>query len=256
MASSTRNSQGRVGLRLTCTTFHRYRHVLSIFNKRCQGPQDPPQNAKICLKPMKWVFTLALLVLEAGLSYAAAPTKAKSIPTRSSHTALKPSQHSVSSGARTSGSAGHGSIRVMTLSRSSPRIVSSAAASSRSTRHTRRPRVAPPPGFQLQPDPDRYQEIQKALSEKGYFKGDVNGHWGDDSVDALKRFQADKGLTNDGKIDALSLIGLGLGPKHGSNGMTAAPAIPTAVPTVAPAGADAAPTAAASPSPPRPANRR
>jgi hypothetical protein len=68
----------------------------------------------------------------------------------------------------------------------------------------------------LHPDPERYQEIQKALADRGYFKGDVNGQWGDDSVDALKRFQADSKLPDDGKINALSLIGLGLGPKHDS----------------------------------------
>jgi hypothetical protein len=31
---------------------------------------------------------------------------------------------------------------------------------------------------------------------------------------ALKQFQTDRNLTADGKISALSLIGLGLGPKH------------------------------------------
>src|SRR6266702_2243712 len=64
------------------------------------------------------------------------------------------------------------------------------------------------PSYQLHPNPERYQEIQKALAERGYFKGDVNGQWGDDSVEALKRFQADQKLPDDGKINALSLIGL------------------------------------------------
>ncbi len=64
------------------------------------------------------------------------------------------------------------------------------------------------------PDPDRLREIQKAMADKGYFKGEVNGVWNADSVEALKRFQADRNLTADGKISALSLIGLGLGPKH------------------------------------------
>ena len=31
------------------------------------------------------------------------------------------------------------------------------------------------------PDPDRYQEIQKALADRGYFKGEPNGQWNDDS---------------------------------------------------------------------------
>ena len=57
--------------------------------------------------------------------------------------------------------------------------------------------------------------------EKGYFKGEPTGVWGASSVDALKRFQTDNNLTSDGKIGARSLIGLGLGPKHESNGEVA-----------------------------------
>lgn len=80
-------------------------------------------------------------------------------------------------------------------------------------------RTAPPaPTYQLHPDPDRYQQIQQALTDKGYFKGDVNGQWGDDSLDALKRFQADQKLDPDGHLNALTLIGLGLGPKHDGAG--------------------------------------
>lgn len=89
------------------------------------------------------------------------------------------------------------------------------------------------PSYQLRPDPERYQEIQKALADRGYFKGEVNGQWGDDSVDALKRFQADQKLPNDGKINSLSLIGLGLGPKH--DGSTTLPANGPIAPDSAPA---------------------
>jgi hypothetical protein len=88
------------------------------------------------------------------------------------------------------------------------------------------------PSYQLHPDPERYQEIQKALADRGYFKGEVNGQWGDDSTDALKRFQADQKLPNDGKIDSLSLIGLNLGPKHNGNSVT--PANSAASPPVQP----------------------
>jgi hypothetical protein len=76
-------------------------------------------------------------------------------------------------------------------------------------------RAAPAPSYQLHPEPARYQEIQKALADKGYFKGEPNGQWSGDSVDALKRFQTDRNLPSpDGKINALTLSGLGLGPKH------------------------------------------
>jgi BRCT domain type II-containing protein len=67
---------------------------------------------------------------------------------------------------------------------------------------------------QAAPTPDRYKEIQQALVDKGYLHGEPNGEWGADSNDALKRFQADQNLTPDGKINSLSLIAMGLGPKR------------------------------------------
>ena len=73
-------------------------------------------------------------------------------------------------------------------------------------------RASPP--RQLAPTKDRYQQIQQALAGKGYYAGEPNGVWGPDSMDALKRFQADQNLTPDGKLTSLSLIALGLGPKR------------------------------------------
>jgi hypothetical protein len=74
--------------------------------------------------------------------------------------------------------------------------------------------AAPGPSYQTHPDQDRYQQIQQSLASNGYFKGEANGQWGEDSVAALKQFQTDHKLVNDGKISSLSLIGLGLGPKR------------------------------------------
>jgi hypothetical protein len=89
--------------------------------------------------------------------------------------------------------------------------------------------------YQQAPAPDRYREIQQALASKGYFQGEVNGQWGADSVDALKRFQASQNLASDGKISSLSLMALGLGPRHltaSSNpaAVTPAPAPPAPAP--------------------------
>jgi len=66
------------------------------------------------------------------------------------------------------------------------------------------------------PTPDRYREIQSALAEKGYLKSEPNGTWDADSVDAMKRYQADQKQDPSGKITAASLIGLGLGPSTAS----------------------------------------
>ena len=70
---------------------------------------------------------------------------------------------------------------------------------------------------QLTPTPERYKEIQHALATKGYLSPDqANGTWGDSSTEALRKFQADQNLDGNGKINSLSLIALGLGPKHDS----------------------------------------
>src|SRR5438876_2868384 len=68
---------------------------------------------------------------------------------------------------------------------------------------------------QRTPTPERYKEIQRALADKGYLQsGSPNGVWNASSVEALKRFQSDQNLEASGKIDSLSLIALGLGPKR------------------------------------------
>jgi peptidoglycan hydrolase-like protein with peptidoglycan-binding domain len=88
------------------------------------------------------------------------------------------------------------------------------ASHKRSTVHRKTSRARRGPSYPTHPDAARYKEIQQALADKGYFKGEVNGQWGDDSINAMKQFQADQKLPDDGKISAPTLIGLGLGPKH------------------------------------------
>ena len=68
---------------------------------------------------------------------------------------------------------------------------------------------------QMAPAPERYREIQDALVSKGYLRAeDANGAWNPASTEALKRFQGEQSLDSSGKINALSLIALGLGPKR------------------------------------------
>lgn len=61
-------------------------------------------------------------------------------------------------------------------------------------------------------------EIQQALAEKGFYEGPVDGKWTAECVAALKQFQADQNLSPDGKLGALSIIALGLGPKRDGDG--------------------------------------
>jgi hypothetical protein len=151
---------------------------------------------------MKWVFILALLGLAASMAQASTPVKPKA------HTPKPVAKGKTS--------------------------VTAARASSHQGRYAkgRVSRRAPAPNYQARPDPERYQEIQKALADRGYFKTEPNGQWDTDSVDALKRFQADQRLDMDGKINARTLVGLGLGPKHDRSAVASAPSVgpATAVP--------------------------
>ncbi len=101
---------------------------------------------------------------------------------------------------------------------------------------------------QSAPTPERYQEIQQAMVAKGYGPQAPNGVWGPEWSSALKRYQQDQKLEPTGKLNSMSLITLGLGPKREPPaGVTAppaqqpaaAPAPPAQPPTGAPASAAA-----------------
>jgi peptidoglycan hydrolase-like protein with peptidoglycan-binding domain len=64
---------------------------------------------------------------------------------------------------------------------------------------------------QKAPTSDRVSEIQAALAKDGSFAGMPNGKWDDDTVRAMRKFQAAHGLNPTGRLDALSLQRLGLG---------------------------------------------
>ena len=67
---------------------------------------------------------------------------------------------------------------------------------------------------QIAPSKDRYREIQQALYEQGYLPAEPTGTWDKESITALKQFQTDQKLSITGRISALTLINLGLGPSH------------------------------------------
>jgi cytoskeletal protein RodZ len=70
------------------------------------------------------------------------------------------------------------------------------------------------PVGQQRPTAERYKEIETALYERGYLMETPSGAWTPASAEALSRFQADEDLPPTGKLDALSLIRLGLGPQQ------------------------------------------
>jgi peptidoglycan hydrolase-like protein with peptidoglycan-binding domain len=98
-----------------------------------------------------------------------------------------------------------------TTAKAPPKTIAAAAKHPATSKSKKAPVVARRP---QQPSQERYKEIQQALAGKGYFNNEPDGNWGPASVDALKHFQHDQKLLEDGKIGSLSLIALGLGPKR------------------------------------------
>jgi peptidoglycan hydrolase-like protein with peptidoglycan-binding domain len=64
---------------------------------------------------------------------------------------------------------------------------------------------------QKAPTVERVSEIQQALAKNGSYSGSPNGKWDDSTVNAMKKFQAGRGLNPSGRLDAKTLQQLGLG---------------------------------------------
>ena len=80
---------------------------------------------------------------------------------------------------------------------------------------------------QMAPTPERYRQIQEALAAKGYLRSEeATGVWSASSMEALKQFQAEQHIDGSGKINSLSLIALGLGPKRETVPVKPSPAPP------------------------------
>jgi len=169
-------------------------------------------------------------ILALGLFGSAAegvtPAKKKSVG--------KKSAHSVATARKKTGSTAARTTKTASTAKSGTSVRKKTAATTRSAA-ARRGKKAPVRrttwrNRQLTPTPERYKQIQEALSSKGYLPaGSANGQWTDASASALKKFQADQNLDASGKINSLSLIALGLGPKHDT-----ATAKPPAVPAIPP----------------------
>jgi hypothetical protein len=166
---------------------------------------------------MKRALALALSAFVVGQLCAASAVKSKTHP--AAHPAKKTSPSAKTAVSRPTA----------TKSTGKSHIASTHAVSVKGRgKAGRRTRTASGPPVQSRPETERYQQIQQALTERGYYKGEANGEWNSDSVDALKHFQADQKLEPDGKINSWSLIDLGLGPRHDGSTVasTAVPAAP------------------------------
>lgn len=116
---------------------------------------------------------------------------AKPVATQSNHTAVK--------------------------SRTASRVSSAKTIATRKSRAAYRKPVRRQPVSPSSPGSSRIREVQEALAERGYLQSEATGSWNVASADALKRFESDQKVRVDGKIDAKTLIALGLGPKYDNN---------------------------------------
>lgn len=172
---------------------------------------------------MRQIFGCIAMLVALGLAFGAQPAKAATKTPSTKKTTGKTARKSTVA-RKTTGS------RKATARRGS---VSRSGRSTTVSRNKKRPvkRAATWRTRQIAPTPARYREIQEALVAKGYLQpGDATGVWGQSSVDALKRFQTEQNIESNGKINSLSLIALGLGPKHDTAAKPAPPQVPPAGP--------------------------
>jgi peptidoglycan hydrolase-like protein with peptidoglycan-binding domain len=108
----------------------------------------------------------------------------------------------------------------------SKKPVSKGSKKGRRSAAARRAAVKRKPAGQMAPTPERYQEIQQALTAKGYGPHAPDGVWNPAWADALKHYQQDQKLEATGKLTSMSLITLGLGPKRDQPAGATAPSAP------------------------------
>jgi peptidoglycan hydrolase-like protein with peptidoglycan-binding domain len=93
-----------------------------------------------------------------------------------------------------------------------------ATAQSSANKKKSKRKVKRTPRGQKAPTSDRIREIQDALSREGALDGKPSGKWDATTVEAMKKFQENHGLSPTGKIDAVTLEKLGLGSDTAGKG--------------------------------------
>ena len=160
------------------------------------------------VRPLRFVvITSFLMGLALPYVWSAAPAKKQAAPVKKGPVAKAPVPQKKSV-----------AVAKSTAKKAPARAVASNTkkrVASRSYAKTgRRVVAAPVYRGQATPAPERYQEIQQVLVDKGYLQSVPSGTWDAQTTDAMRRFQADKHLPVTGTLNSMSLIQLGLGPKR------------------------------------------
>jgi peptidoglycan hydrolase-like protein with peptidoglycan-binding domain len=69
---------------------------------------------------------------------------------------------------------------------------------------------SPPGRTAMNRDADQVRAVQRALNDRGYSAGNVDGVYGASTEDAMRRFQQASGLPQSGAMDDRSLSALGV----------------------------------------------
>ena len=150
------------------------------------------------------IATLVLGVSSGQAARATSPTKHK----RSSGTKASPSAAAKSGGIPKSSSG----AKATTTGHSKAGVgKTSPSGASKSRTHAGKKSSGGRQRGQMAPAPERISEIQQALAKNGAFAGTPSGKWDDSTVEAMRKFQAARGLNPTGKLDAQTLNHLGLG---------------------------------------------
>ena len=170
------------------------------------------------VRPLRLVaITSFLMGLALPYVWGAATTQKQAAPVKKGPVAKAPQKKST---AVAKGPTRKAAARPVAASNTRKRVASRSYAKT-----GRRVVAAPVYRGQMTPTPDRYQEIQQSLIDKGYLQGTPSGAWDAQTTDAMRRFQADKRLPVTGHLNSMSLIQLGLGPKRITAANTAPPAL-------------------------------
>jgi DNA-binding protein HU-beta len=171
-------------------------------------------------------FLLCLHLSAAGTTRKKTPKKSAAARKATAKSATKPATTTHRKSANASQAKAANKAHSGTAAKSHPKTSGGKGTVAKKGKKTTRTAASTWRNRQTAPTPDRYKEIQAALVAKGYLKAEsASGQWNQASIEALKRFQAEQNIDANGKINALSIIALGLGPKYDSRAALAPRAV-------------------------------
>ena len=168
-------------------------------------------------KLFAWAAMAAMIALAWSSDHAVAATQKKTPAKKKTSAKKSTAKKSATTPAAKKGASSATSKKGATSSASKkgPASASAKGASGKGKKGAAGPKAVTWRNRQMAPSSDRYREIQSALAARGYLQtDDATGTWNQASIDALKKFQSEQNIDSSGKINSISLIALGLGPRR------------------------------------------